>query len=573
MLTRDELRFKALLDQRYAELIYDGLWMPPLRNALDAFNAASAPRMTGEVRVRLHHGSCVVTGVRSPFAPLRRSACDLRHAATPSSTTRPRASSSCTRCRSRRTRASKRGARRRYGRCDAHCSGAAALHGAPDRGTARVRIVARRRSRAGAVRRGVLARACRGARRRRDRRRRAQAAALRDALQAVDAEIAAGTFATYARALGAEDVHGAIDARVRELAGAAGEWLHAGRSRNDQVATTLLLYARDRARLAPSSRARIASAFVARASEELDGADVLAAAHALAARAARSARVLARGVERAVRARRRALSRASRAAQRDSSPAGLRGACAVRASARSRARGARAGFAAPSRNALDAVGDRDVALDLAHACVRAVVAASRIAEELIAWSTPAFGYVRLGDAASTGSSLMPQKRNPDPFELVRAHAARLVADVCRRAGNALRARAVVSSRSAGDQEPHDRRSRGRAGRARCVRPRLGGGGLRARAHGGAPRRWFYRRDRHRRRADRSRHVAARGARARWSTRLHARSREARRARDAPLDARASLPARQRAARRRPARCASKSRRSSVELANLAEELE
>ncbi|MFY9737848.1 MAG: lyase family protein, partial [Candidatus Cybelea sp.] len=67
-----------------------------------------------------------------------------------------------------------------------------------------------------------------------------------------------------------------------------------------------------------------------------------------------------------------------------------------------------------------------VALDLAHAFVRALVDASRIAEELIAWSAPAYGFVRLGDAASTGSSLMPQKRNPDPFELVRAHAARSI---------------------------------------------------------------------------------------------------------------------------------------------------
>ena len=84
------------------------------------------------------------------------------------------------------------------------------------------------------------------------------------------------------------------------------------------------------------------------------------------------------------------------------------------------------GFAQPSRNALDAVGDRDVALDLLHAAARAVVAASRPSEELVIWATPAFGYVRLDDAASTGSSLMPQKRNPDPFELVRAAGARAI---------------------------------------------------------------------------------------------------------------------------------------------------
>jgi argininosuccinate synthase len=71
VLTRDELRFKALTDRRYAELIYDGLWMQPLRGALDAFSMSFAARMTGEVRMRLHRGSCVVTGVRSPFALYR----------------------------------------------------------------------------------------------------------------------------------------------------------------------------------------------------------------------------------------------------------------------------------------------------------------------------------------------------------------------------------------------------------------------------------------------------------------------------------------------------------------------
>jgi argininosuccinate lyase len=83
------------------------------------------------------------------------------------------------------------------------------------------------------------------------------------------------------------------------------------------------------------------------------------------------------------------------------------------------------GFEAPSRNALDAIGDRDVPLDLLHAAARGVIAASRVSEELVIWCTPAFGYARLEDAASTGSSLMPQKRNPDPFELVRGNAARV----------------------------------------------------------------------------------------------------------------------------------------------------
>ena len=66
-LTRDELRFKAQCDQKYAELVYDGLWMSPLRDALDAFNASSAGRVTGKVRVKLHQGAATVTGVQSPF--------------------------------------------------------------------------------------------------------------------------------------------------------------------------------------------------------------------------------------------------------------------------------------------------------------------------------------------------------------------------------------------------------------------------------------------------------------------------------------------------------------------------
>jgi argininosuccinate synthase len=71
VLTRDELRFKAQTDRRYAELIYDGLWTQPLREALDAFNASFAARMTGDVRVRLHRGACTVTGTRSPYALYR----------------------------------------------------------------------------------------------------------------------------------------------------------------------------------------------------------------------------------------------------------------------------------------------------------------------------------------------------------------------------------------------------------------------------------------------------------------------------------------------------------------------
>jgi argininosuccinate lyase len=246
--------------------------------------------------------------------------------------------------------------------------------------------------------------------------------ALSSALQAIADEIPSGEFAAQARALGAEDVHGAIDARVRALAPAAGEWLHAGRSRNDPVATTLTLYARDRALRGADLCERIARFAIDSAKKALRDETVLAATtHWQPAQAILLAFWLGAVAEMFVRARRRFGRVAADA--REASPLGS-GACSGSTLPLERTIAAQElDFAAPSRNALDSVGDRDVALDVLHAATRAVVAASRVSEELVIWCTPAFGYARLGDAASTGSSLMPQKRNPDPFELVRAAAA------------------------------------------------------------------------------------------------------------------------------------------------------
>jgi argininosuccinate lyase len=250
----------------------------------------------------------------------------------------------------------------------------------------------------------------------------ATAQALRAALDTVAAEIAAGTFAAYAQESGAEDVHGAIDARVRELAPEAGASMHAGRSRNDQVATTLALYARDRAERGATTTAAIAREALAWARTALQDETLLAATtHWQPAQPI----LLAFWVEAVAEGFARAALRFDRVASdaRAECPLGS-GACSGSTLPLDRTVAARElGFAAPSRNALDAIGNRDLALDLLHAVARALGIASRASEELVLWSTPAFGYVRLGDEASTGSSLMPQKRNPDPFELVRAHAA------------------------------------------------------------------------------------------------------------------------------------------------------
>jgi argininosuccinate lyase len=251
----------------------------------------------------------------------------------------------------------------------------------------------------------------------------AHAQALTDALQTVAAEVADGKFAAFARGSGAEDVHGAIDARVRELAPQAGESLHAGRSRNDQVATTLLLYCAERAKQGQALSAQIATTLVQQA-RSAGGALLAGTTHWQPAQPVLVAFWLGAAAEPFARNAQHFRDAVSGALE--SCPLGS---AALAGSSLPLDRVAAAkvlGFRTPSRNAMDAIGNRDAALDTAHAFVRAVLSASRICEELILWCTPAFGYARLGDAASTGSSLMPQKRNPDPFELVRGTSATLI---------------------------------------------------------------------------------------------------------------------------------------------------
>lgn len=252
----------------------------------------------------------------------------------------------------------------------------------------------------------------------------AQADQLADALDRIAAEIAGGEFADYAHASGAEDIHGAIDARVRDLAPDAGGYLHAGRSRNDQVATTLLLYAADRADRGAQQVHAIISALLDRAENELQAQTLLAGmTHWQPAQPILLAFWLAAGAEAFTRDAERFKGVA--AAAKMFCPLGSGALAGSSLPLERKVACAMLGFAQPSRNALDAIGNRDVALDTAHAFARSLVTASRICEELILWCSPGVAYARLADAAATGSSLMPQKRNPDPFELVRATSADL----------------------------------------------------------------------------------------------------------------------------------------------------
>ena len=250
---------------------------------------------------------------------------------------------------------------------------------------------------------------------------------LERALDRVAAEIDDGSFAIWARKGAFEDIHGAIDARVRELDEEAGGWLHAGRSRNDQVATTLSLYAAARARDGMARVTTIAIALVARARNALAEGSVLAGTtHGQPAQPILLAFWLQAAAEPFVRGARRFASVAKEAME--AMPLGS-GALAGSCLPLDRLAAARyLGFARPSRNALDAVGTRDALFACADAWATSCVPASRIAAEIVHWASPLLGYVRIGDASASGSSLMPQKRNPDIFELVRAGTQRVLGD-------------------------------------------------------------------------------------------------------------------------------------------------
>lgn len=248
-------------------------------------------------------------------------------------------------------------------------------------------------------------------------------AAERDALVAgletVRAELAAGQLVP---APGDEDIHTAVERRLGEIAGPLAGKLHTGRSRNDQVATDVLLWLLDAVPRLTALLADLMAALLAQAEQHtgtimpgtthFQPAQPVSAAHWLLSHFWALARDVARLEQFA-------------AAWRDKCPLGA-GALAGTPYAIDRGRLAeRLGFRAPASNSLDAVADRDHVAEFLFAAALIGVHLSRLAEDLIAFANPAFGFVRLDERFSTGSSLMPQKRNPDPLELARGKAGRL----------------------------------------------------------------------------------------------------------------------------------------------------
>jgi argininosuccinate lyase len=238
-------------------------------------------------------------------------------------------------------------------------------------------------------------------------------------LDTILSEIEAGKF-TFQRAL--EDIHMNVESRLAELIGPAAGRLHTARSRNDQVATDFRLWVRDAidgldAALAGYQRALAEKALV-HAGTVMPG-----FTHLQPAQPVTFGHHLLAYVEMAARDRGRF---ADARARLNESPLGA-GALAGTSFPIDRAMTAKSlGFARPMANSLDAVADRDFVLEMLAACAIAAVHLSRFAEEIVIWSSPLLGLIRLSDKFTTGSSIMPQKRNPDAAELVRAKTGRIV---------------------------------------------------------------------------------------------------------------------------------------------------
>ena len=219
-----------------------------------------------------------------------------------------------------------------------------------------------------------------------------------------------------------EDIHMTTESRLAELIGAPAGRLHTARSRNDQVATDFRLWVRDAMDEAIAGLEALQHALVTRAGEHADSimpgfthlqtAQPVTLGHHLMAYYEMAARDVSRFRDARARLNQCPLGSAALAGtgfpiDREMTAQAL-------------------GFAAPTANSLDAVSDRDFALDYLTAASQCALHLSRLAEEFVIWASQPFGFVRMPDTLSTGSSIMPQKKNPDAAELVRGHAGRIV---------------------------------------------------------------------------------------------------------------------------------------------------
>jgi argininosuccinate lyase len=238
-------------------------------------------------------------------------------------------------------------------------------------------------------------------------------------LDAVLKEMARGDF-PFKRSL--EDIHMNVEARLAELIGDAAGRLHTARSRNDQVATDLRLWVRDAIDSIDAALSDLLSVLIDRAEEHAETV-MPGFTHMQTAQPVTLGHHLLAYVEMLWRDRGRFADARRRL---NECPLGAAALAGTAFPIDRQATSAALGFDRPSANSLDAVSDRDFALEFLAAGAILAIHLSRLSEELVLWCSSQFGFAQLSDAFSTGSSIMPQKRNPDAAELTRAKAGRII---------------------------------------------------------------------------------------------------------------------------------------------------
>jgi len=237
-------------------------------------------------------------------------------------------------------------------------------------------------------------------------------------LKGILADIEAGKF-EFKESL--EDIHMNIEAALKERIGEAASRLHTARSRNDQVATDFRLYVRDGLDALEGLLADLQNALLARANEHYD--TIIAGfTHLQVAQPVTFGHHLLAYVEMLARDKSRV---ADARARMNECPLGAAALAGTSFPIDRFATAKSLGFLRPMTNSLDAVSDRDFALEYLSVASIIAVHLSRLAEEMVNWSSAQFGFIRFSDAYSTGSSIMPQKRNPDAAELVRGKSGRI----------------------------------------------------------------------------------------------------------------------------------------------------
>ena len=245
------------------------------------------------------------------------------------------------------------------------------------------------------------------------------AKAIREGLEAVRGEIESGTF-TFSRAL--EDIHMNVESRLAAIVGPSAGRLHTARSRNDQVATDFRLWVRDTLDDLDAQAKDLMQALAEKALA-FAGAVMPGFTHLQSAQPVTFGHHLLAYVEMFSRDRGRLADARKRLNESPLGAAALAGTSfPIDRFATARA----LGFDRPTANSIDSVSDRDFALETLAAASICAMHLSRFAEEIVIWTTPQFAFVALSDKFTTGSSIMPQKRNPDAAELVRAKAGRII---------------------------------------------------------------------------------------------------------------------------------------------------